>query len=192
MQRVLLRTLVLLWAGLAFSLGIARANDFNVIFTDSLTDNSLVGSGTFDFDGNLGDGTYLLSSLTNVNFDFTVDGATFTNSDLDTSNLANIEVVIYEGGNNFYFDTDCFNTPGCYSKEADAALDFVDQNFGYILATVPNDDQAPPLDFYGALGPGGVIEGYYGTLAGLAPEPGTLLLLGTGLAGMLLRRSRRA
>lgn len=195
-----LRNVVLLLAACVLSLGVARANDFNdVVFTNFDTGNSIIGSGTFSFDQTLGDGTYFLSSLTNVNFDFTFGSIAFNNSNIDTSDLDNVEVVIYDGGNNFYFNTDCSaggGSTGCYEDPFGGTLGFVDTNSGLVLSTEPNWFGPLPLNLYEIFpsdGDGSTLAmGYYGTPAGLTPEPDTLLLLGSGLAGMLLRRLRRA
>lgn len=188
MRLISCRWIVLLLAGSVLSLGVARANDYDVIFTNFDSGNSMTGSGTFSFNGDLGDGTYQLTSLPDYNFDFTVDGDTFTNSDLDTSNLANIDVVIYNGGGSFYFDTDCTSGSDCYSSDF-GSLGFIDANNpDYFLTTEPNYYGNPPLDLYQAQGPSGDSVGTYN----VAPEPESLLLLGTGLAGLLMRRFRRA
>lgn len=191
-----LRTALLLLAGCVLSLGVARANDFNnVVFTDSSTGNSIIGSGTFSFDNTVGDGTYLLTNLTNYNFDFTVNGVNFTNSNLDTSDLANVEAVIYDNGNNFYFNTDCQAAPngtGCYESTTGGTLGFF--NGTDYISTEPNYYGPTPLNVYEFGSPDNAQPtlGYYGTPAGLTPEPESLWLLGTGLAAMLLLRFRRA
>lgn len=194
-----LRSFVLILAGCALSLGIARADDFNnVIFTDSKTGGAVIGSGTFSFDGTFGDGTYLLSDLTNVNFDFTVDGIAFNNSNIDSSDLANVEVVIDDNGNNFYFNTDCATGPGpgsgCYEAGTGGTLGFIDTNSETILSTEPNWFGPLPLNLYEfGLASSPSVLGYYGTPAGLAPEPESLWLLGTGFIGLMsFRRFRRA
>jgi hypothetical protein len=198
MRLVSMRKVLLLLACCALSFGVARANDFNnVIFTDFSAGNSIIGSGTFSFDQTLGDGTYMLSSLTNVNFDFTVEGNLFNNGNIDPSDLANVEVVIDDNGNNFYFNTDCatgMNSTGCYEDGIGGTLGFYDSNSGNVLSTEPNWYGPLPLNEY-EYGPldGSKFLGYYGTPAGLAPEPESLWLLGTGFFGlMMLRRFRRA
>jgi hypothetical protein len=136
----------------------------------------------------------MLSSLTNVNFDFTVNGINFTDSDLDTSDLANVEVVLYGGATNFYFDTNCSGGSGCYESVSSGTLGFIDPTTGDYVSTEPNFYGSTPLNLYEFYNSGeeSYALGYYGTPAGLAPEPESLWLLGTGLAAMLVRRFRRA
>lgn len=188
MRLASLRTIVLLSAVFASSLGLARANDYNVYFTNLETGNSIAGTGTFSFDGSLGDGTYQLTSLPDYNIDFMVEGDTFNNSNIDTVNLSNVDVVIYDGGHNFYFDTSCFETANCYGPFG-GSLDFTDaNNANFDLTTEPNYAGNPPLDLYQANGPDGSSFGVYAA----TPEPETLWLLGSGLAALMIRRFRRA
>jgi hypothetical protein len=191
MRFISLRTSLSVVIGAALSVGMARANDYTVDFTSGpAVGYPVVGTGTFSFDGSYGDGTYYLSSLTNYDIDFIIDGTTFTNSDIDTVNFADVEVVIYNGGTDFFFDTDCTSGATCYGPYG-GSLDFT--NGSYSLTTEPNYYGSTPLDLYMAEGPDGSTFGLYGTNLGSAatPEPETFLLLGTGLAGMLLRRFRR-
>lgn len=190
MRLASLRTIVLLSAGFALPLGIAQANEYNVDFTNFETGNSIVGTGTFSFNNTLGDGTYLLTNLSNYSIDFVVDGDTFDNANIDNVNLSHVEVVIYNGGGNFYFDTNCgFETPHCYGPFG-GSLDFTDaNNSSFELTTEPNYAGNPPLDEYFANGPSG---NSFGTYDSPVPEPETLWLFGTGLAAMMIRRFRRA
>lgn len=188
------KTLSLLSLGFALSAGFARANNYSVLFSNNnVTGDPVVGTGTFSFNGTYGDGTYLLSNLTSYNFNFTVDGFTFTNSSIDTVNLTDVEVVIYDGGTNFYFDTSC-STSGCYGPQG-GSLDFTNAS-GNVLSTEPNYAGPAPLNEYYASASSSAPNssfGYYGTsIPGATPEPEPFFLLGTGLLGLFLWRFRHA
>lgn len=188
------RAISLLLLGFTLSIGMARANSFAVLFSNSnAAGDPIVGTGTFSFSGAYGDGTYLFTSLTNPNINFTVDGYNFTNSSIDTANLSDVQVVIYDGGTNFYFDTSCSVT-GCYGPNG-GSLDFLNAA-GNVLSTEPSYAGPTPLNEYYATVAADAPDtsfGYYGTsIPPSTPEPSSLVLLGTGLAGILIRRFRHA
>ena len=171
--------------GAAMSVLVSRAESFSVQFTDSFSPGgAIIGTGTLSFDGVYGDGTYLISSLTNFDVNFTIGGTTFTTANIDTSNQAYQEVVIYNGGTEFYFDSAGSNYGTTYS----GSVDFTGPA-SYSLTTEPNGFGPTPLDLYHASTADG---SYFGTYEEVTPEPTTLVLLGTGLAGMFVRRLRRA
>ncbi|MBD2694026.1 hypothetical protein [Anabaena catenula] len=63
----------------------AQALVFNFQFDNTLDGTitpPIVGTGTFSFDGDLGDGTFALTFLPNYNFSFNFGGDTFTNGDI--------------------------------------------------------------------------------------------------------------
>lgn len=78
----------------------AQALVFNFQFDNSVDGTvtpPIVGTGTFDFDGDPGDGTFALTSLTNYNFSFDFSGNTFTNTNIATP-VANVLVQIATAG----------------------------------------------------------------------------------------------
>jgi hypothetical protein len=158
----------------------AHADNFNVIFySEPSTSSPVVGTGTFSFDNNLGDGTYALSSLTNYNIDFTVGSSTFTDAGI-ANPISEILVVIYGGGSQFYFsNTNAYGT-GPYG----GSIDFTNID-GSDLTTEPPGYGAPPLDLYQATDSSeNSYFGMYDT-SSVIPEPSGLLLLGTGLMGLV-------
>jgi hypothetical protein len=97
---------LLLVVGSALSLGMARADNFGLNFSNLLgPGDPIVGTGTFSFSENLGDGTYLLSSVTNVQFDFRIAAETFTTANVDTINAPYVKAVVDDNESSFYFDT---------------------------------------------------------------------------------------
>ena len=86
MKKILLTSA---WA-IALSIAPFKANaltfDFNLDDTfDETVTEPFVGEGTFSFDGDPGDGTYTLESLSNFDFNFSfTDGSSFTNADILT------------------------------------------------------------------------------------------------------------
>lgn len=159
---------------------VALADSFNVVFDDSIEcpQCGVVGTGTFSFAQNLGDGTYSLTSLTGYNIDFAIAGTTFTNANISNPDLSAVLVVIHGGGTQFYFDnTGVFGPFG-------GSLDF-GTNFsnGPFLTTEPDYFGPPPLDLYQAKDNQGNF--YFGVYqSSTVPEPSSLLLFCAGLLGI--------
>lgn len=138
----------------------AKADNF---LLDFVVDSSLVGTGTFSYDGHLSDGTYLVDTLPGYTFNFTVGGDTFTNADISTP-ISAVEVVIYDCGSQLYFD----NT-GNFTGREGGSLDF-DRGPLY-LSFEPSYIGPPPLDAFIALNSAGIF--YSGTYGTAVPEPDT-------------------
>ena len=166
----------------------AMANNYNVVFTNGEDGGAIVGTGTFSFTDNVGDGSYYLNSLGGFSIDFNIGSTTYTNESIDT-NLSHVLVNIYGDGSEFYFDSD-----GEYYGPNGGSLDFAGVN-GSFLTTEPNyfGEEGTPLDLYASLnGEGDEFFGTYGVSNGTAaPEPASLVLLGSGLLFTLRRKLRR-
>lgn len=166
----------------------AMANNYNVVFTNGPDGGAVVGTGTFSFSDNVGDGSYYLNSLGGFSVDFNIGAATITNADIDTD-LSHVLVEIYGDGSEFYFDSD-----GEYYGPRGGSLDFAGVNGSY-LTTEPNYFGDGPLNLYQASdGEGANYFGTYGASGSgstSAPEPASLVLLGSGLLFTLRRKLRR-
>jgi len=83
--------------------GTANAATFHIVY-DAVPDQvigTLVGSGTFSYDGPPAAGAFTLSSLTGLTFDATVSGQSFTTADLRTSLSLNGIFVYSTGGGEY-------------------------------------------------------------------------------------------
>ncbi len=176
--------------GLALVSGAASANAGMIFATnfDNTFDRTLnplyVGSGVLSFDEMLADGTYLLSSLTNLAFSFTVGGETFTLADLSAS-TASLGLTVYQSGTDFYFDGPVAPTSFFF-----AAFEFTNSN-GAMIGFEPNDvGNIPPCNMYRAFTPTDMFLGTYGVNASV-PEPGTLTLCAFGGLGCVVAAWRR-
>ncbi|MBD2566895.1 PEP-CTERM sorting domain-containing protein [Anabaena lutea] len=137
----------------------------------------IVGSGTFSFDGDLGDGTFALTSLTNYNFSFDFGVNSFTNANIVTP-VANVLVKIATIGSDRFV-----NFGGSGGGPFGGSLDFLNPS---------------PLSFQPNFGPLYFTAAGFGTYQGVAradvtsvPEPGSVLgLLGLSL-GALVAKNRK-
>jgi hypothetical protein len=188
-ERVSYRNTILLSLLVAFST-VASANSYLVNFDNSDSGGGpvmIVGTGTFTFDGTYGDGTYYLPTLPNYQINFSIGSSTFTNADISTD-VSHVQVVLYDGALQFYYDND-----GTFGPHG-GSLDF-DKADGSFLTTEPNYFGAPPLNLYQVTDSAGNF--YFGTYSALTgvPEPsyaGVLLALGAVAVWPALRRKKAA
>jgi len=141
----------------------------------------IVGDGTFSFDGDPGDGTFALTSLSNFNFAFNFGGNTFGNADIATP-LANVLVQITNSGG-----TRSLNFGGFGGGPFRGSLDFI--NGSTNLSFQPN---------FGSLY---FSNGNFGTYEAIAsttdptpiPTPALLPgLVGMGVAALRKRKQEAA
>lgn len=102
----------------------SEALTFNFEFDnspDSVIDpNNIVGTGTFSFDGDLGDGTFALADLPNYEFFFDFGGDTFTNADITTP-LDELLAIISTSENDRFLK---FSNTGSVSGPFRGSIDF--------------------------------------------------------------------
>jgi hypothetical protein len=222
--------------------GQVRAMEFNVRFDTYIGVSPtprppIVGTGYFGFDGNLMDGSYLFSSLTNVYMDYAFvpappdfpnptyfynyyglpnPGPTdpdynpafpFPNSNFDYLYDPSLKVVIYNEGQQFYFDGPSILNYNVGALDLNIKQEYID--FYYpgqapiYLSFQPNNTPIPPggsailppynrygiyanTDINPATPPQLIVNGIYGTVV-----PGPLPILGVGAAFGVSRRLRR-
>jgi hypothetical protein len=158
----------------------AEALTFNFEFDntpDATVLPPIVGTGTFSFDGDPGNGDFGLTSLANFDFSFTFGGNTFTNADITTP-LANILVRISTSGSDRFV-----NFGGTRGGSFGGSIDFVN---------------ASTLSFEPDFGSLYFQVSFFGTYQGIAaastptvPEPATVLgLLSVAGVGLLCKRRK--
>ena len=137
----------------------AMADVYNFSFTD-LSSQSLVGGGTFSFDGSAGFGTFPLSSLPNFDFNFNIGPSHFTTDELVTwpDNVA----VLFSNQNVYFSGLDS-------SGLNDQIIEFVGPDNDALYFFTPNGNP-----FFAAQDSSG--QEYFGTYA-VAPEPGSGLMM---------------
>jgi len=158
-------------AGMVFQVGFDNTFDIGAIDATP----PYVGSGELSFDNNLADGSYLLTSLSNLSFSFTIGGETWTEADSVFFD-PDTEIVIFNTGRRFYFNGVGNSTP------EGGSFDVINSN-SHILTFEPNDFAAPPFTLY-------VTPDYFGNF-GSIPEPSTWVLAATGSLFGLLAAKRR-
>ncbi|HEY9877960.1 MAG TPA: PTPA-CTERM sorting domain-containing protein [Leptolyngbyaceae cyanobacterium] len=148
---------------------------FDDTFDFTLTD-PIVGTGTFSFDSDLGDGSYALTSLPNYLFSFNIDGHVFGNIDIVTP-LSEIFVEILDSGKRVAFSN--INPIG--SGPFAGAIDFISSNNKGLSFEPPGlrPGQTPTLYQLSGLSISPVFGTYVGTSTPTPepiPEPTPVLL----------------
>jgi hypothetical protein len=165
----------------------ANCSTFAVTLYSQSFSTPVVGTGTFAFAPNLGDGTYDSSSLSSYSLTFDVQGTSFTNSDLrylpaPCGTVGSFQFTIYDGGSQFYFSGNGGCGLGSITFERGNAL----------LTFEPSGIGPPPPDLYITNVVSGTDQsGVYSTTVA-TPEPGTaalMVLLAIGFLGDNLRRA---
>lgn len=186
------RTIVsaVLAAGLLVSLGRGPAQSavFNLFYDDidnGVIDTTLVGTGTFSYDGNPMAGDFLLSDLTNVSYSATFGSTIFMGPPFDPADLGLIGISVTDVGGDVFELVFTGNSAG-----TSGSLDI--DNVTSVVSHQPADPGVTgPLLYFANADALDVFGNYIGISSQVVPEPGTLALAGLGLAGMCVVRRRR-
>ena len=202
-MKLIKRTLLVVGAALfALSGTCANAVTFNIVYDDlggNQAIDTIIGTGTFSYDGSLTFGAFALNSLTNLTFNASFDnGHTFTTADL-TTNTSTSGIDVFDLGGGLAGLVFTGSGGGVIGGSLDLAHGTsIGTNF---LVHEPTSDITNPIGCCGGNGlineyqefaEGGSGGGEYQATATITvPEPASIALLGIGLAGLGLSRRKR-
>jgi len=183
-----MRLVLTLAATCLFVFSIASPAQADAVFSfgfDAIADGTLsaplVGTGTFSFATDPGDGTFALTSLGAFSMSFTFGGNTYTDADITTP-LGEVLVVLATGGPDRTLKFS--NTNGFGSGTFGGSLDFVNA-VGDLSLSPPSAGLGLYFEENGQF--------FFGDYLGVqVPEPSMAVLMAVGIAGLALWvRSRR-
>lgn len=153
--------------------------NLDATFDNTLTEPFVI-TGNFSFDGDPGDGTFALESLSNFDFNFSLpNGSTLTNTNIITP-VEEVLIIISSTETNRRVQFSNVNPFG--STILEGSIDFADFNNPTFLTFEPPGNEGN-LNLYAALANNNVISGTYEGVA--VPEfNSTLSLLSFGALGI--------